>query len=285
MPRSVCTPDTPTTETTSEDDMTDIHEDAPTSWAIDGRRSLDIDDVHRLVIAIGGGEIDVIGRDEPGAHIEVRSVSGLPLEARLEGGVLRVGALHGLAPGTKASITVSVHREAAVQLETVTGEVLVSGVKRGFRVRTVSGGVLCDATAGHAQLEGTSGELALREHEGPVEVTTVSGAATASGAITRFECDAVSGDVFLDLESVERVEVRTVSGQIVLRLAPDRPADYVINTISGRLEIDGQDVGRARGGFRGGWGEPGPEPVRVRMDTASGTVRVVHSGDGPTGDR
>ena len=198
---------------------------------------------------------------------------------RLDAGTLRVGAVHGGGPATRASITVAVQRDAQVEAETVSGEVLVSGVKQGFRVRTVSGGVLCDATAGPAQLEGTSGELALREHEGAVEITTVSGAATASGAITRFHCDAVSGDVFLDLESPDHVQVRTVSGEVLLRLAPDRPADYTINTISGHLEIDGQDVGRSRGGYRGGWGEPGPDPVRVRVDTASGTVRVVHSGD------
>ncbi|WP_375389929.1 DUF4097 domain-containing protein [uncultured Amnibacterium sp.] len=255
--------------------------DDPTgpSWTIDGPQSLTVPEQRRLRLRVQRGEIDVIGCDEQGARIDVRDVSGPPLEVVLEDGVLRIGAQDGRDGGTRASLTVAVQHDTEVDVEVVTAEVLVSGMKQGCRIGTVSGGVVCDATAGSARLEGTSGELALREHEGAVEVRTVSGAITASGAVTRFDCDSVSADLFLDLEAPDLVRLRTVSGAVVLRLGPDRPAEYTIDTISGGLEVDGQDVGRARHGFRGTWGEAGAEPTRVRVETASGTVRVVHSAD------
>ena len=255
----------------------DEPEPTPARWTIGGAQELDTPLVQRLRITVPRGEIDVIGRDEPGAHVTVHEVGGPPLKVRSEAGVLRIGSTKDGGRGTSAAVTVAVQRDAVVEVEVVSAEVLVSGMKKGLRVRTVSGDVVCDATAGHAQLEGTSGELALREHEGVVDVTTVSGAVTASGAVSRFECDGVSGDLFLDLDAPDRVRVRAVSGDVVLRLGRDRPADYAIDTISGRLEIDGHQVGRVLGGYRGSWGEPGAEPTRVQLDSASGTVRIVHA--------
>ena len=250
----------------------------PSRRSIGAPQQFEVPRVQRLRIRVGRGEIDVIGRDEPGAQVTVHDVSGPALQTEYAEGVLRIGSSKDGGPSARASITVAVQRDAAVDIAVVSAEVLVSGMKKGLRVRTVSGGVVCDATAGHAQLEGTSGELALREHEGVVDVTTVSGPVTASGAVTRFECAGVSGDLFLDLEAPDRVTAHTVSGEVVLRLGGDRPASYAINTLSGDLEVDGRTIGRVLGGYRGTWGTPGGEPTRVQLDSASGTVRIVHSG-------
>ena len=248
--------------------------DAVDAALYDGQ-SLDLGPLRRVRIRIPRGTVDVIGRDEPGARVEVHEGAKRPLPVHLAGGLLRIGSTAAEAAG-RASVTVTVQRDAELEIDGTSASILVSGMKRGFGIRTVSGDVVCDATAGRARLEGVSAELALREHEGPVAVSTVSGAATASGPITRFECTGVSGDLFLDLEAPDRVEVRTVSGEVVMRLSAERPADYTINTISGALHLDGADVGRFPGGYRGTWGEPGAEPTRVRVDSSSATVRIVH---------
>jgi DUF4097 and DUF4098 domain-containing protein YvlB len=242
-------------------------------WTVQEPGSIHVDQLRRLRIEVAKGDVEVIGRDEPGAGIEVHDVPGLPLQLRLDDGVLRIGSGH----GTTASITVAVQRDVPLELTGVTASLLVSGMKKGMRVQTVSGAVLCDATAGSAQVEGVSGELALREHEGPLELTTVSGDATASGAVPRFDGTAVSGDLFLDLQAPDHVEIRTVSGDVVLRLGTERPADYTVRSISGGLVLDGEDVGRVRGGYRGSWGAGDTAPTRVRVSGASGTVRIVHT--------
>jgi hypothetical protein len=246
--------------------------------ALHDGQGLDLGRVRQVRIRIPRGTVDVVGRDEPGARIDVHEGSKRPLPVRLAGGVLRIGSA-AADSGGRASVTVTVQRDAELEIDGTSASILVSGMKRGFGIRTVSGDVVCDATAGRARLEGVSGELALREHEGRVTVSTVSGPATASGPITRFDCSGVSGDLFLDLEAPERVDVRTVSGGVVLRLGADRPADYTINTISGELHLDGMDLGRVPGGYRGTWGGPGAEPTRVRVDGSSATVRIVHRDD------
>lgn len=241
--------------------------------------TLDVAAAARLRIRVTSGEVDVIGRDEPGASIEVHEAAGGSLPVRLAGGVLRVGAESPSGQGSKAAVTVRVDRRAQVDVGVTSAAVLVSGMKNGVDVRTVSGDVVCDATAGRAVIEGVSAELAVREHEGPLRITTVSGAATASGAVTRFDCTGVSGDVFLDLEAPDSVEVRSVSGEVVLRLGDERAAEYAVDSVSGTLHVDGADAGRLLGGYRGAWTGAGGDPTHVRVETSSGTVRIVHTGE------
>ncbi len=217
--------------------------DATTTTALDTsvreHDSLDVGPVRRLRIRVTSGEVDVIARDEPGARIEVHSAAGHSLPVRLEDGLLRIGTDRVLGTGSRAAVTVTVQRDAEVEIDGTSAAILVSGMKHGLAIRTVSGDVVCDATAGPVRLEGVSAELALREHEGPVELTTVSGPATASGPVTRFDATGVSGDLFLDLEAPDRVDVRTVSGETVLRLGAERPAEYAIDSVSGELHLDG----------------------------------------------
>lgn len=241
--------------------------------------ALDVGPIRRLRIRVTSGEVDVIARDEPGARIEVHEASGHSVPVRLENGLLRVGVEHEFGAGSRAVVTVTVQRDVEAEVDGTSAAILVSGMKQGIGVRTVSGDVVCDATAGVARIEGVSAELALREHEGPVELRTVSGPATASGPITRFDCTGVSGDLFLDLEAPDRVEVRTVSGGTVLRLGAERPAEYTVHSVSGSLHLDGTDIGRVRSGYRGSWGAAGAEPTRVRVESSSGTVRIVHAED------
>lgn len=255
--------------------------DAPTSLdtALREHGTLDVGPVRRLRIRVTSGEVDVIGRDEPGARIEVHAAAGHALPVRLEDGVLRIGTDRAFGTGSRAAVTVTVQRDAEVEIDGTSAAILASGVKHGLTVRTVGGDVVCDATAGPARLEGVSAELALREHEGPVELTTVSGPATASGPISRFEATGVSGDLFLDLEAPERVQVRTVSGETVLRLGAERPAEYRVDSVSGELHLDGVEIGRLLGGYRGTWGAGDAAPTRVQVESSSGTVRIVHADD------
>jgi hypothetical protein len=240
---------------------------------------LDAGPVRRLRIRVSSGEVDVIGRDEPGARIEVHEAAGHSLPVHLEDGLLRIGAERLLGTGARAVVTVTVQRDAEVEVDGTSAAILVSGMKHGLRIHTVSGDVVCDATAGQARVEGVSAELGLREHEGPIELTTVSGPATASGPVTRFEATGVSGDLFLDLEAPDRVDVRTVSGETVLRLGAERPAEYTISSVSGSLHLDGAEIGRLLGGYRGTWGTGDAGATRVKVESSSGTVRIVHVED------
>src|SRR5690606_4846064 len=90
--------------------------------------------------------------------------------------------------------------------------------------------------------------------------------------------DTVSGDMLIDSTgSTNHIALNTVSGNATVRLDKDLPANYVIRSVSGRVQVDG--VVRSRSGpttnFTGATGELSGNFVDVRANGVSGDVTVV----------
>ena len=54
-------------------------------------RVIDIETVRKLKVSLVGGQIDVVAHDEPGARIEVHSVTGKDLRIEVTGDVVEIG--------------------------------------------------------------------------------------------------------------------------------------------------------------------------------------------------
>src|SRR5690606_17622802 len=131
------------------------------SWVVTGPQIIEVDDVRALRVALVAGRVDVVGRDAPGARIEVHRVAGRPLEVSLVDGELRVGYAFTLAgwegwlerflswrPADTADVHVAVPRDVAVRLGTVSAEGFLGDVVRGAQAATVSGALVADGTQG-----------------------------------------------------------------------------------------------------------------------------------------
>ena len=71
--------------------------------------------------------------------------------------------------------------------------------------------------------------------------------------------------------------VSTVSGTVTTRLAPGVAAQYRINTVSGRLQLDDTQVTGVRGGYTGTYGALDKTWLEFKANTVSGNVSVVHA--------
>jgi DUF4097 and DUF4098 domain-containing protein YvlB len=141
----------------------------------------------------------------------------------------------------------------------------------------VSGDVVVDNVYGDLQLNGVSGEISVRGHYGKINAHTISGDVTASGQIMGFTADTVSGDVFLDVTGVpDEIKVNTVSGDVTVRLEAEVAAQYKINTVSGRLQLDNSEITGLRGGYTGKFGELDQRWLEFRANTVSGNISVLH---------
>ncbi|TDW30015.1 DUF4097 domain-containing protein [Cryobacterium psychrophilum] len=249
---------------------------------------IDIDLVRRLKLGMIGGTVDVIGHDEPGARIEVHSVSGKGLKISMNGDALEIDHVQlrwdnfidvfGSFRGTsRAEASILVPRDVAMTFGVVSAEALVSGLHNDARLSTVSGSLVVDAGQGHLEINAVSAEVSVRNHEGTVNAHTVTGEFTASGRIRRFGLDGVTSNVFLDLEGTpDEITTNTVSGNLTVRLAADVAARYRLNTISGTLQLDDQTVrgtfGKpyesSNGALNGAW-------VELRANSVSGDISVV----------
>lgn len=262
---------------------------AQEKWLVDGPKTIDIELVRSLKVGLVGGNVDVIAHDEPGARIEVHSVSGKPLKVLLDGDRLEIDhpqlgwenwtdVFRTFSARDKADVSVMVPREVALKFGVVSATGLVSGLHTDASISSVSGDVVVDGLVGDLQLNSVSGELSVRGHRGRVAVKTVSGDVTASGEVPTFTCDGVSSDVVIDISGdVDEVRVNTVSGDVSARFDAQRAAAYTINTVSGKLQLDDDEIRGVRGRYSGRFGELEGRWLDFKANTVSGDVSVLHS--------
>jgi DUF4097 and DUF4098 domain-containing protein YvlB len=174
-------------------------------------------------------------------------------------------------------VTITVPRDISLKFGVVSATALVSGLTADASVSTVSGDVVVDGLYSDLQLNSVSGELSVRAHYGKINAHTISGDVTASGEIMSFTGDTVSGDVFLDISgNPDAVRVNTISGAVTLRLEETVPAQYKINTVSGRLQLDTSQISGVRGGYTGKFGTLDKQWLDFRANTVSGDISVLH---------
>lgn len=258
------------------------------SWTVTGPQVIEVDEVHSVRVALVGGRVDVVGRDEPGARIEVHAVTGRPLEVVLDGGELKVGyafALSGLeqfvekfrtfTSRDRADVHLAVPRAVAARVAAVSAEGMLAGVVGDASVTTVSGQVVTDSTRGALTATTVSGEVVVRGHEGDLRLNAVSGEATASGALDRVTATTVSGPVLLDLAApATSVHVTSVSGDVTTRLRDGAGARVEARTVSGHVLVGGHDH-RPRTPGTVVAELPGTDPVPLSVTTVSGDVVVI----------
>jgi hypothetical protein len=252
-------------------------------------RVIDLAVVRSLKVSLIGGQIDIIGHDDPGARVEVHSVTQRDLKIAIDGDRLEIdhpqlrwdnvvdllGAFG--RNSAKASISVLVPRTVALTLGSVSADALVTGLSTDMRLSTVSGEIQTDGLEGDLVLHSVSGELSAQNHRGPVSADSVSGDITLSGALDRIKADTVSGDVFADIDGrCNRVRVNSVSGALTARIDRELGATYTVNTVSGTLQLDGQVIRGMRGrGYQDTIAGESGVTVEVLANTVSGNVSVI----------
>lgn len=252
------------------------------------QKTIEVDDVRRLKIGLVGGQVDVIGHDEPVVRIEVHSVSGRDLKIVQDEDSLEIDhpQLHWdnfievfktVRSNARADVSVLVPREIALKFGVVSARALVSGLHADARLSTVSGDLVIDALVGDLDLNAVSGELSVRDHTGRIAARTVSGDITASGRVQRITTDSVSGDVLLDLTGTpDEIRTNSVNGDLTVRIPEAIGARYRVNSVSGRIQLDNSTVRTSPGRtFSGTSGSLDGTWAEIYANSVSGNVSVL----------
>lgn len=149
--------------------------------------------------------------------------------------------------------------QAAVELRSVSGDVMVAPLGGMAKIGCVSGDVDLKGAAG-ADVDLVSGELTLENIVGDVYLKAVSGDIRATGVKGSIEVEAVSGDIELrDVSEAQTVSAKSVSGGITysgkikaggryelkahsgdvrMTIPADSTFDFEANTFSGSIDSD-----------------------------------------------
>ena len=149
--------------------------------------------------------------------------------------------------------------QAAVEIGSVSGDVMVAPIGGQAKIGCVSGNVDLKGAAG-ADVDLVSGELTLENIAGDAYLKTVSGDIQATGVKGSVEAEAVSGDIDLrDVSEAQTVNAKNVSGNITytgkikaggryelkahsgdvrMTIPADSAFDFEANTFSGDIDSD-----------------------------------------------
>ncbi|ANF31755.1 hypothetical protein A0130_08795 [Leifsonia xyli] len=253
-------------------------------------RTIDVEIVRTLKVGLLGGQVDIVGHDEPGARIEVHSVAGRDLKIVIDGDRLEIDhpqlrwdnfieVFKSMRSSAKAEISVLVPRDVELKFGVVSATALVSGLSTDARLSTVNGDVVADGLTGDIELNSVSGELSVRDHTGRIVAHTVSGDVTATGAIHRFSAAGVSADVMIDVTGTpDEISVNTVSGDTTIRIPEAVGARYRVDTVSGKVQLDNMTVVGGMGrGYTGTSGSLNGTWVEISVNSVSGDAAVLRS--------
>ena len=194
---------------------------------------------------------------------------------------------------------IQVPRQIDVSAESVSGDIVLTGITGVVRAETVSGGLEASELAALAQITSISGDIVLTDVSSQaLEIESVSGSLRATGVpVRRLDVSTVSGAVTLegvecadaDLRSMSgtlryegalvadgRYELQSHSGEIALSVpegsAFDLDASSLSGTIQSELPITTQGTGgRGRRTLRGRVAAGG---ARVDLMTYSGDISI-----------
>ena len=142
----------------------------------------------------------------------------------------------------------------ALDLRTASGDLRARSVGGPVTVATASGDVWVDTVRGDVTARTSSGDVSLGDSVGAVRITTAS------------------GDVALSNAGAGVTEVRTVSGDVQVGVAPQTRAHLDVSSLSGdtssELPVSDEPMGH-----------DAPE-LELRVTSTSGDVRI-RRGDGP----
>jgi phage tail sheath gpL-like len=199
-----------------------------------------------------------------------------------------------------ASLTLRVPGGARLDIDTVSAEIGVTGVKGEQSLETVSGEIRTQAFDAPIRANAVSGDVTVTGNGGKASVITenVSGTSNVTGirgeyhgevvsgelnavvaGAERLELSSVSGDINLqaELTHAARVEMGSVSGMITLKVKSPVNADFDIESFSGDIENcfgqKSRDTSKYTPGSELNFTQ-GKGGARVEIETLSGEISI-----------
>jgi DUF4097 and DUF4098 domain-containing protein YvlB len=121
----------------------------------------------------------------------------------------------------RVDFEITVPRETAVNAQTVSGDLDLTGTRGPTRVESVSGDVNIEDVQGPMRVKSVSGDVQCTDYVGSVEGSSVSGDVDIRGRVRACELHTVSGDISIDLEPEvggRESRLKTISGDVEIGL-------------------------------------------------------------------
>jgi hypothetical protein len=185
---------------------------------------------------------------------------------------LRVSCPHGaeLDVSTKSADVQARGEYGPVEVKTASGDVSIGDISGDARFKTASGDVHVDTISGRLESNSASGDLHVTSVRGDASVQLVSGDVHIGEADESVSVNTVSGDQIIRAVMQGRVDLKAISGDIIVGIRRGSRLFVDANTVSGSTSSE-VELGDAPGGSEASTDGPA---VEVYAKTVSGDVRI-----------
>ena len=172
-------------------------------------------------VSVTAEERDDLDVEPPDRHVEIKD-DGRTAEVKSRSGGLRVRCPR----GTNVSIGV------------ISGHVQLAGQFGSVKVSAVSGHIEIDSASGDVDVRSVSGHLSVNTCGGRCQLNTKSGSIRIGHVEKAARVSTLSGSVELGTAGRDEVEVKSISGRVVVRVAEGKRPHIKVRTLSGKLRCD-----------------------------------------------
>ena len=161
--------------------------------------------------------------------------------------------------------TLTVPRSARIdEVKVVNSNVDLSDLDGDVHISTVNGDVTAAALQGRAHLSTVNGRIDAEGVSGPIEFSTVNGTLDVHVA---------------SLENRQKVSLKSVNGEVILRLPRGAAAEVEASSVHGKIRNDfGWEVDEGRYVGRSLKANTGRGGARVKLSNVNGTIRIAEAG-------
>lgn len=198
--------------------------------------AVQIDNVAGMIDVQGWDKSEVAVTGTIGKDVERVEITGEGNRTSIRV-VLPQGHHWGMRDG-EAHLVIHVPANSSVAASMVSSDLKVSAVHGGLELRTVSGNISGEG-GGDVHANAVSGDIHLTANAARViEVKAISGNIVLSGGNADVEATTVSGDAHLTLGTVSRARFKTVSGDLSATLAAAADAQIEGESVSGDVKLE-----------------------------------------------
>jgi DUF4097 and DUF4098 domain-containing protein YvlB len=158
-------------------------------------------------------------------------------------------------------------RYGSVEVQTASGDVSVGEVERDAQVKVASGDVQIERVGGSVKLQTAAGDLSVGPVGGKADIKTAAGDVSLEEVGAALSVHSVSGDVRIGAVIEGKVELKSVSGDMLVGVRRGSRVWMDVKTITGdaRSELDSGD-------------DDGEGPlVELKATAMSGDIKIVRA--------
>jgi len=200
-------------------------------------QTFEVEEDVRIDLEILTGSIRVKGTDE--ALVKIRSDGDIEIKGSRRRIRVRAPATRGFPwfRGIGVDLEVEVPRNSRIHAKTIDGPIEVDGVEGEVRLHAANGQLEVKGGPREANLETLNSSIKFEGKDSEVVAKTLNGQIELLGVAGDVEASTVSGQIKVVGDHLERVELRTMSGQIELDASLSEHARVFAKTYSGQVRL------------------------------------------------